>query len=147
MLARTARFKQLLPSTEAFVDTRLPEYQREIFNVYGLTRAGRTARQGRLPFIEYQLFLQVGRSLLRKLPGRYFVGRLLFFFRMLEFGPVRGDFGNDRNIRELTTAVRRWNIVRDPEVLCGIPQYVPAGHVIHQQQQADRDGRCAESRK
>ena len=35
MLARTARFKQLLPSTEAFVDTRLPEYQREIYNVIG----------------------------------------------------------------------------------------------------------------
>ncbi|MCY3772334.1 MAG: cupin domain-containing protein [Gemmatimonadetes bacterium] len=35
MLARTARFKQLLPGTEAFVDTRLPEYRREIFNVIG----------------------------------------------------------------------------------------------------------------
>ena len=35
MLARTARFKRLVPSTEAFVDTRLPEYQREIFNVIG----------------------------------------------------------------------------------------------------------------
>ena len=35
MLARTARFKRLLPSTEAFVDTRLPEYRREIFNVIG----------------------------------------------------------------------------------------------------------------
>ena len=35
MLGRTARFKRLVPSTEAFVDTRLPEYQREIFNVIG----------------------------------------------------------------------------------------------------------------
>lgn len=35
MLARTARFERLVPSTEAFVDTRLAEYQREIFNVIG----------------------------------------------------------------------------------------------------------------
>ena len=35
MLARTARFKRLVPSKEAFVDTRLPEYQRDIFNVIG----------------------------------------------------------------------------------------------------------------
>ena len=35
MLDRTARFRQLVPSKEAFVDTRLPEYQREIYNVIG----------------------------------------------------------------------------------------------------------------
>lgn len=35
MLSRTARFKELKASTEAFVDTRIPEYQREIFNVIG----------------------------------------------------------------------------------------------------------------
>ena len=35
MLARTARFNQLTPSTQAFVDTRLPEHKRDIFNVVG----------------------------------------------------------------------------------------------------------------
>ena len=35
MLARTARFAQLEPSKEAFVDTRIPEYERDIYNVIG----------------------------------------------------------------------------------------------------------------
>lgn len=35
MLSRTARFKELKASKEAFVDTRIPEHQREIFNVIG----------------------------------------------------------------------------------------------------------------
>ncbi len=35
MLSRTARFKNLKASKEAFVDTRIPEYQRKIFNVIG----------------------------------------------------------------------------------------------------------------
>src|SRR2546427_5736450 len=35
MLKRVARFKELRPSTQAFVDTRLPEHQRKIFNVIG----------------------------------------------------------------------------------------------------------------
>ena len=35
MLSRTARFKELKASKEAFVDTRIPEYQRKIFNVIG----------------------------------------------------------------------------------------------------------------
>ncbi len=35
MLARTARFKGLQPSKQAFVDTRIPEYKRDIFNVIG----------------------------------------------------------------------------------------------------------------
>ena len=35
MLSRTARFKELKPSKEAFVDTRIPEHQRDIFNVIG----------------------------------------------------------------------------------------------------------------
>lgn len=33
--ARVARFKDLKSSSEAFVDTRIPEYQREIFNIIG----------------------------------------------------------------------------------------------------------------
>ena len=33
--ARVARFKELKSSSEAFVDTRIPEYQREIFNISG----------------------------------------------------------------------------------------------------------------
>jgi len=33
--ARVARFKDLQSSSEAFVDTRIPEYQREIYNVIG----------------------------------------------------------------------------------------------------------------
>jgi len=33
--ARVARFKDLKSSSEAFVDTRIPEYQREIYNVIG----------------------------------------------------------------------------------------------------------------
>jgi mannose-6-phosphate isomerase-like protein (cupin superfamily) len=33
--ARVARFKDLKSSSEAFVDTRIPEYNREIFNVIG----------------------------------------------------------------------------------------------------------------
>ena len=35
MLARTARFAGLRPSKQAFVDTRIPEYERDIFNVIG----------------------------------------------------------------------------------------------------------------
>ena len=35
MLARTARFRDLKPSREAFVDTRIPEHERDIFNVIG----------------------------------------------------------------------------------------------------------------
>ena len=35
MLARTARFKRLRPSKQAFVDTRIPEHERDIFNVIG----------------------------------------------------------------------------------------------------------------
>ena len=35
MLSRTARFKKLKASKEAFVDTRIPEHEREIFNVIG----------------------------------------------------------------------------------------------------------------
>ena len=33
--ARVARFKELKSSSEAFVDTRIPEYNREIYNVIG----------------------------------------------------------------------------------------------------------------
>jgi mannose-6-phosphate isomerase-like protein (cupin superfamily) len=33
--ARVARFKDLKSSSEAFVDTRIPEYNREIYNVIG----------------------------------------------------------------------------------------------------------------
>ena len=35
MLDRTARFKELTPSKQAFVDTRLPEHIRDIYNVIG----------------------------------------------------------------------------------------------------------------
>ena len=35
MTARTARFDQLSASTQAFVDTRIPEHERDIFNVIG----------------------------------------------------------------------------------------------------------------
>ena len=35
MEARVARFKDLQSSSEAFVDTRIPEYNREIYNVIG----------------------------------------------------------------------------------------------------------------
>ncbi len=35
MLARVARFSELKPSKQAFVDTRIPEHQRDIFNVIG----------------------------------------------------------------------------------------------------------------
>lgn len=35
MLARTARFDRLAPSTQAFVDTRIPGHERDIFNVIG----------------------------------------------------------------------------------------------------------------
>ncbi len=35
MLSRTARFKGLRASKQAFVDTRLPEHARDIFNVIG----------------------------------------------------------------------------------------------------------------
>ena len=33
--ARVARFKELKSSSEAFVDTRIPEYNREIYNIIG----------------------------------------------------------------------------------------------------------------
>ena len=35
MLERTARFHDLAPSKQAFVDTRIPEHERDIFNVIG----------------------------------------------------------------------------------------------------------------
>lgn len=35
MLRRVARFEELRPSKQAFVDTRLPEHVRDIFNVIG----------------------------------------------------------------------------------------------------------------
>ncbi len=35
MTARTARFEQLSASKQAFVDTRIPEHERDIFNVIG----------------------------------------------------------------------------------------------------------------
>lgn len=35
MQARVARFRQLTPSKQAFVDTRLPDYHRDIYNVIG----------------------------------------------------------------------------------------------------------------
>ena len=35
MLARTARFKDLKASPQAFVDTRIPDYARDIYNVIG----------------------------------------------------------------------------------------------------------------
>ena len=35
MRARLARFADLTPSAQAFVDTRLPEYRRDIYNVIG----------------------------------------------------------------------------------------------------------------
>ena len=35
MLSRLARFKELEVSAQAFVDTRIPEYQRDIYNVIG----------------------------------------------------------------------------------------------------------------
>ena len=35
MLARTARFAGMTPSKQAFVDTRLPDYARDIYNVIG----------------------------------------------------------------------------------------------------------------
>ncbi|MCC7276231.1 MAG: cupin domain-containing protein [Alphaproteobacteria bacterium] len=35
LLARVARFTELKSSSEAFVDTRIPEYNREIYNIIG----------------------------------------------------------------------------------------------------------------
>ena len=35
MLARTARFKELKSSKQAFIDTRIPGHERDIFNVIG----------------------------------------------------------------------------------------------------------------
>lgn len=35
MRARTARFSHLTPSKQAFVDTRIPQYARDIYNVIG----------------------------------------------------------------------------------------------------------------
>ena len=35
MLARTARFRDLKASPQAFVDTRIPDYARDIYNVIG----------------------------------------------------------------------------------------------------------------
>lgn len=35
LLARVARYKDLESSSEAFIDTRIPEYNREIFNIIG----------------------------------------------------------------------------------------------------------------
>jgi mannose-6-phosphate isomerase-like protein (cupin superfamily) len=36
MIARFAKFGKLTPSKQAFVDTRLPEHERDIFNVIGM---------------------------------------------------------------------------------------------------------------
>ena len=35
ILSRTARFGELVASKQAFVDTRIPEHERDIFNVIG----------------------------------------------------------------------------------------------------------------
>jgi len=35
MLSRTARFKELVPSKEAFVDMRIPGCERDMFTVIG----------------------------------------------------------------------------------------------------------------
>ncbi|MDP6080651.1 MAG: hypothetical protein QF435_11300, partial [Arenicellales bacterium] len=35
LLKRVARFKDMKSSSEAFVDTRIPEYEREIYNIIG----------------------------------------------------------------------------------------------------------------
>ncbi len=35
LLQRVARFKDMKSSSEAFVDTRIPEYEREIYNIIG----------------------------------------------------------------------------------------------------------------
>ncbi len=35
LLARVARFKELQSTSEAFIDTRIPEYNREIYNIIG----------------------------------------------------------------------------------------------------------------
>lgn len=35
MTARLARYRDLKPSSQAFVDTRIPEYERDIYNVIG----------------------------------------------------------------------------------------------------------------
>src|SRR5437667_10175605 len=59
MLKRVARFRELRPSTQAFVDTRLPEHQRKIFNVIergvtedpGLAPAIPDAREFNLTFV------------------------------------------------------------------------------------------------
>ena len=40
---RCAKFRDLTPSKEAFVDTRIPEHQRTIFNVLKNCRSGRTS--------------------------------------------------------------------------------------------------------
>jgi mannose-6-phosphate isomerase-like protein (cupin superfamily) len=48
MLARTARFKGLEKSKQAFVDTRIPGYARDIFNVIG---AGVTEDPNHVPAI------------------------------------------------------------------------------------------------
>lgn len=41
MLSRTARFKELTPSEQAFVDSRIPGCERDVFTVIGGTDAGR----------------------------------------------------------------------------------------------------------
>jgi len=35
LLSRVARFKDMTSSSEAFVDTRIPEFQRDIYNIIG----------------------------------------------------------------------------------------------------------------
>ena len=35
MLSRTARFKELIPSDQAFVDSRIPGCERNVFTVIG----------------------------------------------------------------------------------------------------------------
>ena len=48
MLERVAQFKELAPSPQAFLDTRLPGHERDIFNVIG---AGVTEDAGLAPAI------------------------------------------------------------------------------------------------
>ena len=40
MRGRIARFAKLAPSKQAFVDTRIPEHERDIFNVIGVETGG-----------------------------------------------------------------------------------------------------------
>ena len=46
MQARVARYRELKASKQAFVDTRIPEYERDIYNVIGrgVTFSGRISQ-------------------------------------------------------------------------------------------------------